>query len=276
VQWRGTIDDAAAIIVASSADRGLTWSNLSRVSEDGRQGPLAADATSPWIYLPHTANGEVLIARSNDTATTWEDVPVAPVNGRPFIFPIAAVDAAGTLYVVWSADENQPPVDEPVNRAVSIPTVYLATSNDHGDTWSAPLALSTPGVPALFPWIAAGDAGRVVIAWYEGAAPIPSNRLPNAFHVMAAVSVTADTDAPVFETVQVSRDYHHIGAFCTEGLACSLSGGDRSMLDFFEVRILPDGSAVLAYAADGDARMASVKVFATRMTTGTPLIEPKA
>jgi hypothetical protein len=199
------------------------------------------------------------------------------VNGRPFIFPVAAFDSAGTAYFVWSEDPDAPTqADLPVyetSRVVAIPRVLLSASRDKGLTWSAPVAVSDPSVPALMPWIAAGDAGRVVIAWYQGTAPTPANRLPNLFDVMVGMSTTADQEAPVFALAKVTESPNHIGAFCTEGLFCSLSGGDRSMLDFFEVRILPDGSPVLAFAADDDARMARVKVFATRMTEGTSMYE---
>lgn len=276
VQWRGSDDDGSGIFIRASDDAGATWGNVTRAADDGRQGPVAVDPTNTSILLlPHTLDGKLLVARSEDHGETWKDAEVGPVNGRPFIFPIAAFDAAGTAYFVWSEDRDAPQQNAVIlegGRVVSIPTVYLSASGDKGLTWSEPIALSTPGVPAIFPWISAGDAGRVVVAWYEGRQPIPSNRLPNVFDVKVAMSTTADQAEPVFVVAQANEEPVHVGSFCTEGLACSLSGGDRSLLDFFEVRILPDGAPVVAWAADDTAKMARVKVFTTRMDTGTPLL----
>lgn len=271
VSWRGSVGDESLILVRSTSDAGATWTDITPVAEDGRQGPIATDPTSDWLLLPHTVDGGLYVARSGDGGATWEDAPVAPVNGRPFIFPIATFDDAGTAYFVWSEDPQAPPVDEPVNRWLSIPSVFMSVSHDKGASWSEPIMLSTPDVPAVFPWVAAGAPGRVVVAWYEGELSLPSGRTPNEWHVTVAMSTTADLAEPAFATARPHPEAVHVGALCTEGLFCSLTGGDRSMLDFFEVRILDDGSPVVAYAADADARMATVKVFTTRMEAGTPL-----
>lgn len=275
IQWRGGDDAGSGIFLRTSTDAGLTWGNVTRVVDDGRQGPVAIDPTTGAAILPHVLDGAVRVARSQDAGLTWTDTEVAPVNGRPFIFPIAAFDRAGTAYVVWSEDPTAPQPDAVVleaGRVVSIPTVFLAVSHDRGETWSEPRAISTPGVPALFPWIAAGDAGRIAIAWYEGQNPTPPNRIPNLFDVKVAMSTTADQEEPTFQVGQANEEPVHVGSFCTEGSACLLTAGDRSMLDFFEIRLLPDGTPVLAWAADDTVKMGRVKVFASVMTEGTKLL----
>jgi hypothetical protein len=227
------------------------------------------------LILAHQLPGELYVARSEDRGASWTDVKVRDINGRPYIFPIAAFDAAGTAYLVWSEDTEAPNVAAPIvepGRIVGIPTVYLAVSHDKGLTWNEPIALSSPGVAGLFPWIAAGKAGRVAIVWYEGQQPTPANRLPNVFDVKMAMSTTADMDEPTFVIAQVNSDPVHVGPFCTEGSACSLTGGDRSMLDFFEVRLTPEGRPVLAWTGDDTVKMERVKVFASVMDTGTLLL----
>jgi len=149
--------------------------------------------------------------------------------------------------------------------------VWLSSSTDHGVTWSKPVQISPKGVPAIFPWAVAGAPGRLAVAWYEGTTPTPSDRAPNVWHVAVAESTTADKDAPKFGEGFVSSDPNHVGPICTEGGLCTLTGNDRSLLDFFEIRLLPDGSPVLAFVGDADVHMATVKIYATRMTGGTTL-----
>jgi hypothetical protein len=276
-QWRGSDDKGAAIFMRASADSGLTWDdNVTRVADDGRQGPIAPDPSSPAMLLPHQVDGMLYVARSLDDGKTWKDEIATPVNGRPYIFPVAVFDQNGTAYLVHAADPANVlgPADlaVEVSRTVAVPHVYLQVSHDKGLTWTPPRMLSSPDVPAFFPWIDAGAPGRVVIAWYEAQQPIPANRVPNVFDVKVALSSTADQGDAKFEIGQANVDPVHIGAFCTEGAACTLTGGDRSMLDFFEVRVHPDGSAVLAYAADDTVKQARIKVFATKMTGGLDLL----
>ncbi|HEV8359823.1 MAG TPA: sialidase family protein [Candidatus Thermoplasmatota archaeon] len=262
------------VLLRRSLDGGATWEPAVRATDDNRQGPVAPDPSSAWMYLPvfDGPNGTIDVARSADGGATWEDVHATPVPQRPFIFPIAAVDEAGTVYVAYSSGEPGPTgTGEPVDRNLAIPSVFLITSADHGATWSAPRLLSTEGVPAVMPWIAAGAPGRVAVAWYEAAQPWPSGRLPNLWRVVAAMSATADRGDGQFKAALVTPEPIHVGGLCADGGACALSGGDRSMLDFFELRLLPDGSPVLAFAGDADVPRATVKVFASVMTDGTRL-----
>jgi hypothetical protein len=264
----------SGILLRRSLDGGATWEPAVRATDDNRQGPVAPDPGSSWMYLPvyDGPNGTIDVARSADGGVTWADVHAVEVPQRPFIFPVAAVDDAGTVYLVYATGEPGPTgTGEPLDRNLAVPGVFLLTSVDHGANWSSPQRLSPEGVPAVFPWIAAGGPGRVAVAWYEAEQPWPSGRLPNLWHVVVAMSTTGDRSEATFKSARVTREPMHVGGLCADGGACTTSGGDRSMLDFFELRLLPDGSPVLAFAGDGDVQRATVKVFASVMEQGTKL-----
>jgi hypothetical protein len=57
----------------------------------------------------------------------------------------------------------------------------------------------------------------------------------------------ATSSAPQITRQVVTADPIHKGDICLNGLLCIL-GGDRSLLDFFELQIGPDGLANIAYA----------------------------
>ncbi|HEX2021304.1 MAG TPA: sialidase family protein [Candidatus Thermoplasmatota archaeon] len=270
--WRGSQGSEDGVFVTVSTDGGGTWGNVTKVEDDGLQGPVAADPSSDHAYLPR-ADGDVTVSRTRDGAT-WETLVVAKGVGRTYVFPVAAVDRAGTVYVVWAQDVFLPGADPTgflLQGPIAIPRVFYAFSMDHGETWSEPAPVSPEGVPAVFPWIAAGGPGGIAVAWYEGTTPTPSGRLPNLWHAAVAMSTTADAPGATFARSFVG-DFNHVGPICTEGLFCSLTAADRSLLDFFEVRLLPDGSPVVAFAGDADVRTATVKVFASVMTEGTKLV----
>jgi hypothetical protein len=211
---------------------------------------------------------KLMVARSNDSGATWEDHDAAPLVDDTFQFPIASVDQAGVVYVVYANGNFDKTNNYQTDRFPNIPTIMLIHSSDHGVSWSKPMAVSTPGVPAVFPWIAAGAPGRVAIAFYEGQLPAPLVA-PNAWRVAMAMSTTADTDAPKLARGFVTADPTHVGQICVVGSACGPQ--DRSLLDFFEVRLKDDGTPVVAYTADADVKMATVKVLFAQMSEGTKL-----
>src|SRR5947208_16376804 len=121
----------------------------------------------------------------------------------------------------------------------------MAVSTDHGAHWGKPVRVSaaTPSLQTnLFPWIAAGDPGRVDIVWYGTttlgscpAQPCGSSALTTAhWSVMMAQSLNAITKgqpnpSPTFTTSAVSEVSNHFGAICTLGIGCT-TGADRGLI----------------------------------------------
>ena len=122
------------------------------------------------------------------------------------------------------------------------------------------------------------SAGRVEIVWYQtpnvgpplvsaageiqgGPDGVPAN---SQWNVMFAQSLNADSREPAFTISQASDHANHNGGICVNGTLCLL-GGDRSLADFFQVAIGPDGLANIAYADNGHS---STHTEYTRQTSG--------
>jgi hypothetical protein len=176
-------------------------------------------------------------------------------NGQDFS-PIA-IDSAGDLYVTWA----QSPVDSSGN--VDGPTtVYLATSTDGGATWTSPIAVSShvSGLQTnVFPWVAAGSAGRVDIVWYGTSTlgscpsePCGAGFIDGSWNVYMAQTLDAVSNgkanaSPSFATTKVTEFPNHFGQICEFGIACT-TGGDRGLVDFIQVQADPSGAADVVWA----------------------------
>ena len=176
-------------------------------------------------------------------------------NGQDFA-PIA-IDTAGNLYVTWA----QSPVDSSGN--IDGPTtIYLATSSDGGATWSNPINVSShvSGLKTnVFPWVAAGSAGRIDIAWFGTPTlgscpkePCGAGFINGAWNVYLAQSLNAVSSGqpnpnPSFATTKVTEYPNHFGTICEFGIACT-TGGDRGLLDFIQVQADPSGAADVVWA----------------------------
>jgi hypothetical protein len=173
----------------------------------------------------------------------------SPVTVGQDFAPIA-IDDQGNLYVTWS----QANVDSSTGLDSGSSQIYLAVSTNHGASWSKPIDV-TAATPTLqtnvFPWIAAGDPGRLDIVWY-GTPTLGDPNLINAtWQVEMAQTLNAVTNgqpnpAPSFTTTQVSELSPHVGSICTTGIGCT--NADRGLLDFLSVTPGLKGEANIVWA----------------------------
>lgn len=158
------------------------------------------------------------------------------VASRPFDtfdgFVGIDVSPQGAIYVVWN--ERHPEVRETWSM--------IASSKDQGATWTAPTRANAVKTTA-FPWVTAGDDGRVMVSYYgtdaNGNSPETTNadwRVYNAF--------SDDGGATFTESVVTSAPMHS-GTVCTSGTGCAL--GARDLVDFFETDVTPEGCLVVTY-----------------------------
>lgn len=238
--WR----DAKDIRAARSTDGGATWSEPRDIAPDTRQGGIAVDPSSPALALAHDLGGTVSVAHSFDEGQTWDSVVVAKNPAQGQVFPVTAYDAAGNLYLAYAADLSPPPTASGFQRPLETPAVYLQVSHDKGLTWSQAVQVNAAGTTAWFPWIAAGAQGKIVVVWYQNDKGLPRYATDEVY-AMSGISLDADYPEPNFALQRVVADPVHQGSECRETPPCT-----RSLLDFFEVAIHPDGSPVVAFAQD--------------------------
>lgn len=258
-------DSHGAVYIAHT---GMTDANGNLVSGgDANGNPNAIVVVSfPNGYsspTPLILNGQTLCQAQPSTCST-NIVYHAPLNGSGDStvtvgqdFAPIAIDRAGNLYVVWS----QAPVDSTGNISGSS-QVYMAISTDHGSHWGNPVrvtAATSTLKTNLFPWIAAGDPGRVDIVWYGTPTlgscpnqPCGSGAIQAHWQVMMAQSLNAIVNGapnptPSFIASKVSEVSNHFGAICTMGIGCT-TGGDRGLADFLSVTVGLQGEANVVWA----------------------------
>jgi hypothetical protein len=163
-------------------------------------------------------------------------------------FATMAIDKAGNLFAVWE--------QAPVNAGGQITgdtILEFAYSTDEGNTWSSPITVPTPGLRNnVMAWIAAGDDGRVGIAWFgtPGAPSYPSSGPDSCpatcdWSLFYTMSTNAHSASPTFTApVQASEHFIHRGSIQTV-----LGGqtGDRVLGDFLQLRIGAQGEAEISY-----------------------------
>lgn len=190
------------------------------------------------VYHGWTEAGQrVFVSRSTDFGRTWThhlvwDGGVGTSYDHKFTW--VAVDQDGNVHTVFSDDRN----------------VYLSSSTNQGTVWSIPVRVNrgSDSNIAIYPSIAAGSAGRVVIAFY-GHSGTGSQDPSAVWRVFVSRCQNALAAVPLFEEVQASNRNFHSGPVCEDGLNCACC---RQLTEDFEIDINPvDGSAALAYGSFG-------------------------
>ena len=125
-------------------------------------------------------------------------------------WPAIAIDEAGTVYVVWDTNTRQAGTSGGCSGAETpAPNqILMISTKDLGKTWTKPYAVAHPSNARVFwPWIAAGDAGKVSVVWYQTE---PQDGMPDLdcqtghVHAMEASLTGATTAKPAGTTVDAA------------------------------------------------------------------------
>jgi hypothetical protein len=266
-QWYDQVDINGNSVIYTD-DYGKTWVDGQRGDiGTGNPGNMVADPVNKKLYLTWGDGPSVMVANGGMDANDFKSIKVAQGKSVATLFTVVDVDTAGNVYVVWSDG------GEPRNT-------FLATSTDQGKTWSDPVTVNPPSQKTtLFPWIAAGDPGRVWVTWYGSSKPeaAPDNRGP--WYAYASQSLNALSNKPKFKTVRVSDRINHDNEICLSGIGCTAGQAeDRNMLDDFTADIDPQGMLHVAYndtnnqvTESTDADAGGAFIIETRQISGPSL-----
>ncbi|MDQ3876949.1 MAG: glycoside hydrolase [Actinomycetota bacterium] len=269
-QWYDNLDVNGDSVIYTD-DYGKTWQDgqLGIVSGPN-PGNMAVDPKHQRVYVTWGDGSAVHVAGAGADAKNFKDVTVATGAGEvSTLFTVVAVDTAGNPYVVWAQTGG--------DRGV-----YLSASKDQGATWSAPVHVNTPDLKDnIFPWVSAGDPGRVWVTWYgtHNDKAAPDDRGP--WNVYAAQSLDAlDGSSSSWRVVQVTAHPNHDNEVCLSGIACTAGQGeDRNMLDDFSSAIDTRGMLHIAYndtnnqltASTADPDASGAFIMHSVQTTGPSL-----
>ncbi|MBA2529580.1 MAG: exo-alpha-sialidase [Euzebyales bacterium] len=183
----------------------------------GLHGHVATDPEGR-VMLPKGHCGKPYLSISDDAGTTWTRKAVTQLVDMPDNQSSVASDRAGNLYYVW------------YDSTFKLP--YLATSTDHGKTWSNPLMIAPPNVREVqWPTVAADGAGRIVVS-FPGTTQADQGDLTRPWDSYVVVSTNALADNPTFlsNIANSATDPVHRG---------DCPGRCGNMLDFLDAIVSP-------------------------------------
>lgn len=180
------------ILVARSADGGLTWTapaalNVDAVTDFGADEipQLTTDAGGVWLAVWQSTSFDpqvrddfdLMISHSGNLGTTWlgqaelnsEADTDAPTEGD--LAPQLTTDRDGNWVAVWdsTAGYNRPP--QPDGSVPPDSDILTARSADDGATWSAQVALNTNAASDdgedAYPQLTTDGSGNWIAVWHS-------------------------------------------------------------------------------------------------------------
>jgi hypothetical protein len=163
-------------------------------------------------------------------------------------WPAIAIDKADNVYAVW--DDN--PVSKAQKDLCGGPqplanNVKMSISRDFGNSWSAPITVAHTNSGRVFwPWIAAGDAGKVSVVWYQ------TNRVADVDCEDANITIgeahilNALAAQPTIQSTIAGGRPIHTSSVCQGGTLCVAQNKDRRLGDFFTNSIDSRGCVLIA------------------------------
>jgi hypothetical protein len=228
-----------------SGDGGVTWTLQSQSNSQGPDAKMYIDPANPKTGLigPHNPAG---VAISADQGKTWKAYDGANLDATVDFFGAVAVDHAGYVYRA-AAGGYKGSGDKTPNGTVTFNSFDRKTNK-----WGSPVAIPAGEGDMLWPWVVAGDDGRVAVAWLQNKPGKPTEFYMYVAQTLNAhgTTVTCANGTKKFVKAQwtvtnASKTPVHRGPICLSGTACNASPtfpeGDRRLGDFYTINYDKDG-----------------------------------
>jgi hypothetical protein len=248
--------------VFQSTDAGQTCSQSSIPAGDDLDetglGKIYYDRATDQLVEPRVGKGGgmgINVWKRGDAKFTYRE----GTKGQDLYatWPTIAIDGAGTTYLVWDTDDRAPgtrggcaspfPGDPPAETPLPN-EIRMMYTKDFGKTWSKVITVAKPsGARVLWPWIVAGDAGKLAITWYQTDKVVDLACEKAAISVMSQHVFDASDDAKrTVETVNASGRPISVNDICQSGTTCVATGEDRRLGDFYTNIIDERGCELIA------------------------------
>ena len=192
-------------------------------------------------------------------------ISVATSYGQPFVphraasstlfahWPALALDASDNMYVVWDTDDRDPNNRTGCPDAQGNPTpgplpnsIMAAASADHGQTWQVYTVARPGNARVLWPWVTAGDNGKISVVWYQLDRIADPDCQPSNVFAYEAHIFGAQSGAPAIGVTNASGRSIHFGTICQGGTTCVATGQDRRLGDLFTNALDQRGCVIIA------------------------------
>ena len=222
-----------------TSDGGVTWLLQTAGDGNGPDAKMYIDPKNPnGLIGPHNPQG---MSISADQGKTWKAYDGAKIGKTVDFFGAVAVDKAGNVYRAGAGGYGGP-----TDKKVGDGEVTFNAFDRKKMAWGEPVTLPAPAGDMLWPWVVAGDDGKVAVAWLQR-----TSKDPRAFSMMVGATenahgttVTCSNGAKMFipsrwTVVNASKTPVHIGEICLNGTNCNASAdfpaGDRRLGDFYTI-----------------------------------------
>jgi hypothetical protein len=269
-------------------DGSLVFAGFGKLQYNHRTG----DLYEPYVHYESdgtTVDG-VGVSVLRNGATSFTQSPVVPTTLFAH-WPAIAIDAANNVYLVWDTDERSTEAggcgggasssaQKDSNPKVLPNTIKLAVFSG-GSLATAPAIKTIAGPESntryLWPWIAAGAAGKLSVVWYQSDALVDPDCQAANFRIFEAHVFDATGANPAVSVVDAAGRVVHSGSICQGGTFCVVSGRDRRLGDFFTNGIDQRGCV---FIASGDttlkdssgAELPTSRPIFTRQVSGPSLL----
>jgi hypothetical protein len=163
-------------------------------------------------------------------------------------WPALAIDSSDNVYAVWDDNPVSKTAKDTCGGAAPLANnIKLSISRDFGKSWSTPITVAhTNGGRVFWPWVAAGDTGRVSVVWYQTNKVVDVDCEDADITIGEAHILNALAPSPTISTVNAGGRAIHTGSVCQGGTLCVAENKDRRLGDFFTNSVDHRGCVLIA------------------------------